>query len=124
MSYRASCHCGAFSVEVDSLPDHATTCNCTWCQRSAGRWAYYPPEEVRILSDQTDRVYDPTGIKQHHFCSVCSNLVYNVTPKWTANSTSADPMPTEQQIALNLNLIDEEAVRALPEIALDGRHLW
>ena len=46
----ASCHCGQLSVEVDSAPTEVTDCTCSICRRYGVLWAYYRPEQVKIVS--------------------------------------------------------------------------
>lgn len=43
-----SCHCGAVTLTLPSLPEMATRCNCSLCRRVAGLWAYYPFGSVQI----------------------------------------------------------------------------
>jgi hypothetical protein len=43
-----SCHCGAVTLELTSMPETATRCNCSLCRRVAGIWAYFPLGTVRI----------------------------------------------------------------------------
>src|SRR5690349_13509529 len=127
MTLLATCHCGATRIEVDRLPDVAGSCNCTWCERTGGLWGYYAPDEVRILA-APDRVYAPNGFNEHHFCGTCSGMVMNRGPKFTEEHMPggrlAGQMPTETQVSLNLRMIDDDAVRALPVMAMDGRHQW
>jgi hypothetical protein len=46
---RGSCHCGAVELEVSAPPAEVSECNCSLCRRLGGLWAYYHPDEVRIL---------------------------------------------------------------------------
>jgi len=46
---RASCHCGAVRLEIDAPPSEVTECNCSICRRYGVLWAYYTPEQVRLL---------------------------------------------------------------------------
>lgn len=52
----ATCHCGAVKVEVPSLPETLTDCNCSICRRLGTLWAYYPIESVKVTGhpDYTD----------------------------------------------------------------------
>ncbi len=43
-----TCHCGAVRIELPSVPDTATNCNCSLCRRVGGLWAYYAYGSVRI----------------------------------------------------------------------------
>ena len=127
MPHLATCHCGAARVEVDRLPDTVTRCNCTWCERTGGLWGYYDPAEVRVLAAPT-ATYAPNVVNQHHFCATCGGLMFNLTPKWgEANAEGGaeeGQVPTARQYGLNMRMIDEDAVRALPVVDLDGRSGW
>ena len=46
---RASCHCGAVVVEVDSPPVEVTDCHCSICRRYGTLWAYYRARDVHIV---------------------------------------------------------------------------
>lgn len=121
MAYFASCHCGGFELQVPSLPDQATACNCSWCSRIGGLWGYYAPDAVVILKAIADRVYDPNEMNRHHFCGTCSCLMYNDTPKWDPETSQ----PTgERQISVNLRMIDDDDAAQLPVVEVDGRDGW
>ena len=45
----ASCHCGAVRIEVEVPPAQLTACNCSLCRRLGTLWAYYRPDQVRIM---------------------------------------------------------------------------
>lgn len=47
---KATCHCGAVSVEVPRRPRSLTECNCSICRRYGARWAYYKASQVRVLA--------------------------------------------------------------------------
>jgi hypothetical protein len=123
MPYTATCHCGATRVEVDRLPETVTRCNCSWCARAGGLWGYYAPEEVRVLAAPS-AVYAPHVLNEHHFCGTCSGLMFNLSPKWTEENATSGGIPEERQYGLNMRMIDDDAVRALPVVELDGRSGW
>lgn len=43
-----SCHCGAVRIALPSLPETATSCNCSLCRRTGGIWAFYALGTVAI----------------------------------------------------------------------------
>ncbi len=45
---RASCHCGAVTIEVPQRPTQLTNCNCSLCRRIGALWAYYEVGTVRV----------------------------------------------------------------------------
>lgn len=123
MPHTSTCHCGAARIEVDRLPDQAVSCNCTWCSRTGGLWGYYTPDEVRVLVAPT-QVYAPNVLNEHHFCGTCSGLMFNYGPAWTEENSTSGSVPEGRQYAINLRMIDEDAVRALPIYEMNGRHQW
>jgi hypothetical protein len=43
-----TCHCGAVTIRLPSIPEKATSCNCSLCRRLGGLWAYYEFGTVQI----------------------------------------------------------------------------
>ena len=43
-----TCHCGAIKIEIPSIPETLTSCNCSLCRRLGGLWAYYEFGSVRV----------------------------------------------------------------------------
>ena len=48
LTLRGSCHCGAVTLTLPSMPESAIQCNCSLCRRLGGVWAYFPFGTVRI----------------------------------------------------------------------------
>jgi hypothetical protein len=75
---RASCHCGAVSLEIDAAPVEVTDCNCSICRRYGVLWAYYPLAQVRQLpADAETDVYmwDDRAIGFHR-CRACGCVTH------------------------------------------------
>jgi len=64
MTISGTCHCGATRFEVATVPTEAVECNCTYCSKAGGLWAYYEPEDFSAAGP--DRVYSKTGYNKHH----------------------------------------------------------
>lgn len=47
-SLHGACHCGAVRLTLPAAPDTATSCNCSWCRRTGGIWAYFELGTVLI----------------------------------------------------------------------------
>jgi hypothetical protein len=45
----ATCHCGDVRIEIPRAPEKLTNCNCSLCRRYGALWAYYTPDEVRVI---------------------------------------------------------------------------
>ncbi len=48
---KASCHCGAVTLEVPAPPAYVIDCNCSICRRTRALWAFYQEDAVRIDGD-------------------------------------------------------------------------
>lgn len=80
MTRKASCCCGACSVEVEGEPDFNAICHCDNCKRRTGSafgWSTYFADE-RMMGRHGDfRVYEIAGrnAQQRWFCAVCGSTV-------------------------------------------------
>ncbi len=122
MTHIATCHCGDIRFTIPSLPEKATACTCTFCTKRGTLWGYFRPDEVVVETGDEDRVYEPSGVNQHHFCGRCGCSTWSLTPDWSAMNEN-DTKPPER-ISVNLCLLDETDVRELPVELLDGRNSW
>jgi hypothetical protein len=122
MSIKASCHCGATQFEVSEAPTSVTACNCTFCFKRGGLWAYYSPEQVILIKNDRTTVYtSDESTHEHHHCSICGCGAYNeVRCTWGENG----PDFTRPQIAVNARLFDDFDLAIVPVTHLDGRNLW
>lgn len=119
----ATCHCGATRIRVERLPETATLCNCTFCAKRGALWGYYDPAEVRVEVAGADAVYAPHRNK-HHFCPTCGCGTYTLTPNWRAHLYEGAEMRDDAQMSVNLRLLDDVDVDALPVERIDGRTGW
>ncbi len=111
-----SCHCGAVTIELPSMPDTATSCNCSMCRRLAGVWAYYEFGTVRIAGHpentqgyvQGDRTL--TTIR----CASCGCVTH-----W-------EPLPPEPgaRHGVNLRNFDPRILESLRIRHFDGADTW
>ena len=79
-----SCHCGATKFEVPHQPTEMTSCTCSYCAKTGGLWAYYAPEDFKLLMPEADRgLYRwNSQMIEHYFCPVCGCSTYGVSPEW------------------------------------------
>ena len=109
---KASCHCGAVTLEIPSKTKKLAECNCSICWRYGVRWAYYPNGAVTIRAA-------PGVIRQYcwgekeswfKFCGECG-CVINHEP---IDETSNGPM------AINARLMEPKEIHGLPIVKIDG----
>lgn len=80
MTRKASCCCGACSVEVEGEPALNAVCHCTNCKRRTGSalgWSAYFADD-RVLDRNGDfRVYEVTGAnpQRRWFCTLCGSTL-------------------------------------------------
>lgn len=121
MTSIATCHCGSTKIELPDTPTHATSCTCTFCTKSGGLWAYYPPEAPRILSDTHRGEYTASGFNLHYFCANCVCTTYGISPDWTLGG---EGIPEKKKFAINVRLLDDFDFKSLEVVEIDGRNLW
>jgi hypothetical protein len=77
-SAEASCHCGAVRIEVAAAPSELCDCGCSICRRMGTLWAYYRPDEVRVVppSGATDVYMWGSKTLEFHRCRVCGTVTH------------------------------------------------
>ena len=74
MSYQASCHCGAVTVDVDAdPPSEAISCNCSHCSRK-GLLLWFVPREALKTTEGEALLQTYTfnrKVIEHRFCPTC-----------------------------------------------------
>lgn len=117
---KGSCHCGTTKFEVTDAPTSVTRCNCSICSKLGGLWAYYKPEDFRLLerpgSETTYRWAAKTIAFK--FCPSCGCSTYNETFDWSTGE-AGKPM-----ISINARLLDDFDLDVVPVEHIDGKHLW
>ncbi|RYE57540.1 MAG: GFA family protein [Rhizobiaceae bacterium] len=120
MKLTGSCHCGATKFEVASVPQSVLQCTCSICSKLGGLWAYYRPEDFRLLerpSSETTYRWSSKTIA-FKFCPSCGCSTYNETLDWSTGEAGA-PM-----IAINARLLDDLDIDTIPVERIDGKNLW
>ena len=121
----ASCYCGSIQIELPTPPTHATQCTCSWCTKSGGLWAYYAPDEVKIVKADNLGHYAPNVLNEHFFCTHCGCTTHGIAPNWTMESLTTHEIPKDKKFAINLKILDDyELMKSLPVETMDGRNMW
>jgi hypothetical protein len=122
MEIRGSCHCKAIQFVVSAEPAEVTRCTCSICSKKGALWAYYPPEQFRLLTPPervSTYVWRSPSIRHHH-CGVCGCTTHLESPEWA----NGRPDPTHTRVGVNARLFDAFELDAVPVRLLDGKNLW
>ena len=102
----ARCDCGAVVLELSADPAEINDCQCSWCQRLGALWAYYPTDQVRILSEpEATSVYLRAARRlEFHRCKVCGLTTHwvNVDPSRQKMGVNARLRPAEVRSSARL----------------------
>jgi hypothetical protein len=116
-----SCHCGATRFEVPTPPENVTRCNCTFCSKRGALWAYYAPEQFKLLSQGHEVAYQREGWPNRHLhCGVCGCGTYTESPEWVHGK--ADPV--RKKVGVNARLFNDFDLDSVPVRFIDGKNLW
>lgn len=107
----ATCHCGGVRIRVDRAPSEVTDCSCSICRRYGVLWAYYHPEEVRVVFEGPSPDVYQWGRKSldFHRCHVCGCVTH-----WSP--TDRDP----NRMGINARLLPPELLSSARRRLLDG----
>ena len=107
---RASCDCGAVTLEIAAAPVEVAECNCGICRRLGVLWVYYEPDQVR-LSGGTDIYMRNRRRLEFHRCKVCG-----CTTHWAI----ADKSVPAERMGVNARLMEGIDCAAVPLVKYDG----
>ncbi len=107
----ASCHCGAVHLAISTPPETVTDCNCSICRRYGVLWAYYSPNQVRIVATEGSADIYLWGDRsiEFHRCKTCGCVTH-----WAPVDERSD------RIGVNARLMDPNILRPLRVRKLDG----
>jgi hypothetical protein len=121
MSLKGKCHCGATAFEVTQAPKAVTRCTCTFCSKRGSLWAYYEPEQFKLLSDRNRVAYSTNPeIQKHFFCGICGCGTFSDTPVWENYAM----VPGKRKVPVNARLFEDFDLEAVPVEVIDGKNLW
>lgn len=107
-----TCHCGAVTIEVPSIPETATSCNCSICRRVGGLWAYYELGTVR--PERTHEYIQGDRTLRTVRCATCGCVTH-----W-------EPLAPEPgtRHGVNLRNFDPKILESVRVRRLDGADTW
>jgi len=109
-----TCHCGAVTIELPSVPEEATSCNCSLCRRRGGLLAFVPRDKLVLKTPEEDlSTYTfNRHVIRHHFCAKCGIAPFGegVGPNGAAMaSVNLRCIPAVDLGALKVTAYDGEA---------------
>lgn len=124
MPISGSCHCGASKFEILFVPETATRCNCSFCTKRGALWAYGDPDQFRLLTPIEDaRAYSRSPENKHYFCPDCGCTTFSDNPDYSAFGEPGFD-PSKRRISVNLWVLDDFDIDAVPITHVDGKSGW
>ncbi len=122
MPLKASCHCGATQIEVAAPPASVTSCNCSFCSKRGGLWAYYTPDQFKLTTarDRVSTYQWGHYVGQHHHCGVCGCGTYSEFPSFDGGK----PDFSKPRFSVNARLFNDFDLAAVPVEYVDGKNGW
>jgi hypothetical protein len=113
---KGSCHCGAVQLELPSVPDKATNCNCSMCRRLGSLWVYYEFGSVKISGnpEHTQEYIQGDRTLRTMRCKSCGCVTH-----WEP----LDAKPGARH-GVNLRNFDPKLVESVPVRRFDGADTW
>jgi len=111
MSYQASCHCGAVTVDVDGdLPGEAISCNCSHCRRKGMLLTFVARDKVTVSGEEALGEYRfNKRVIAHRFCRTCGVQPF-----------AEGPGPDGPGAMINLRFVPELDLDSLKITLFDG----
>lgn len=118
---RASCHCKATQIEAAHPPESVGDCNCSYCSKRGALWAYYDPEDLKLLTarDRVSTYQWGDYMMEQHFCGICGVPTFNEGPAW--DPATGQPHATRRRVSVNARLFDGFDLATVPVEKLNGR---
>ncbi|MDG2529587.1 GFA family protein [Caulobacter endophyticus] len=122
MSVKGSCHCGATQFEVETAPTELTDCNCSFCAKRGNLVAYYQPSSFKLLTarDRVSTYQWGAYMGAHHHCAICGCGTYGEFSDFSSGEADYD----NPRISINVRLLENFDLSALPVVHLNGRDDW
>jgi len=122
VTIKGSCHCRETRFEIAEAPANVTRCTCSLCSKRGVLWAYYKPDQFRLITprEQVATYLWQTKTVQHHFCATCGCGTYSESPDWSSGKPDFD----NPKIGVNAWLLDDFDLDAVPVVVVDGKNLW
>ena len=113
---KASCHCGAVTIEVTRKPRSVTRCTCSLCRRYGARWAYCSKNTAKV-SCEPDAIaayrWKNESLEFFH-CNRCGCLTHY-------ESVNKDD---NYRVAVNARMMEPSDIADVRVRTFDGANTW
>lgn len=113
---KASCHCGAVSINVMRKPRTLTECNCSICRRYGAAWAYYSRKTAQLMSSPdvvSGYTWGSRRLEFYH-CKSCGCLTHYESVEKKEDS----------RVAVNARMFEPSQIAAVRRRKFDGAKSW
>ncbi|NNE57085.1 MAG: GFA family protein [Hellea sp.] len=110
--HKASCHCGAVSLDFEA-PAHmsVTICNCSICKKTGHQHIFVPQSGAIISGKENLSLYTfGTGAAKHYFCKICGTKPFYI------------PKSHPEDYSVNLRCVVGDTITASETIEFDGQN--
>lgn len=114
-----SCHCGAVSVTLKQKPDFVNFCDCSFCSKMGGAWAYTNKAEANITGRTVtySRADYEKPVVEMHSCAKCY-----ATTHWTITEGTDPQVAALDSVGVNIRIFDPADCENIEARFLDGRN--
>lgn len=113
---KASCHCGAVTIEIARKPRSVTRCTCSLCRRYGAHWAYCSRKTASVTCSSgalTAYRWKNESLEFFH-CNHCGCLTHYESVEKSDNS----------RIAVNARMMEPADIAHVRVRTFDGADTW
>lgn len=104
--HKASCLCGAVSIDVDAALTDPNTCHCSMCRKQSGNyWASVEvPKTALTIQGENVTWYQASEKVRRGFCKTCGSFLFfdALFQDWTAVAMGVFDGPTCAKLAMHI----------------------
>lgn len=108
------CNCAAVTIELARRPDFVNFCDCSFCSKNGGAWAYFTAGDVTITGETASYMRSdiPDPVIIMHSCKICHS-----TTHWTLPEGYG-----QDRIGINIRLFAPDDCAGIEARFMDGRN--
>jgi hypothetical protein len=113
---KATCHCGAVTIEVNDLPERLISCNCSICRRYSALWGH--------LTRATAKVSYGPGAASAYLCNDHVIEFYHCNNCGCVTHYESVNTGLDERLSINFRMFDHKDIEALEVRYFDGAVSW